>query len=249
MKLQQPQYLIHQRESSDGLTYTATVCINDTVWGNGLGTNAKCAKAEAAKRSLQCFFPGSVDRTPEEFSTLIENYVRSPYDDLKIEDPRVIEACVKCGLPSPYHMLLEYLRRSGEYTYSTVNCEVHRLSRSKRELTMSVGKHTATVTCWDERRGRERASQVILKALNPAVTSWGTLVKLYGPGSVHTVTERQQEPTIPNLSEKERRQKLNLTILGKLKTEMLKLKATMGEKSPAVTEPLCEVSEPVTVST
>lgn len=50
----------------------------------------------------------------------------------------------------------------------------------KNEFVMGVGKHTVQVACKNKKDGKQRASQAILQKLHPHITSWGSLLRLYG---------------------------------------------------------------------
>lgn len=62
-------------------------------------------------------------------------------------------------------------------------------------------------------------------ALHPHITSWGSLLRLYGKGSCKTLKEKkEEEQRITGLQSKASANRPNLSILNKLKEEMLKLK-------------------------
>ncbi|KAL3231867.1 hypothetical protein MRX96_048435 [Rhipicephalus microplus] len=83
---------------------------------------------------------------------------------------------------------------------------------------MSVGKHSASVICRNKKDGKQRASQAILQALHPHITSWGSLLRLYGKGSCKTLKEKkEEEQRITGLQSKASANRPNLSILNKLK--------------------------------
>lgn len=107
------------------------------------------------------------------------------------------------------------------------------LKHQKNEFTMTVGKHTATVICKNKRDGKQRASQAILQALHPHITSWGSLLRLYGSRSVKSIKEKkQEEQEITLLQSKAAINLPNFAILDKLKLEMSKLGELRAEKIP-----------------
>uniref|UniRef100_A0A0K8RCM5 Uncharacterized protein n=1 Tax=Ixodes ricinus TaxID=34613 RepID=A0A0K8RCM5_IXORI len=67
------------------------------------------------------------------------------------------------------------------------------MKHQRNEFIMSVGKHSANVICRNKRDGKQRASQAILRALHPHITSWGSLLRLYGKGSCKTLKERRKK--------------------------------------------------------
>lgn len=90
---------------------------------------------------------------------------------------------------------------------------------------MTVGKHTATIICKNKRDGKQRASQAILQALHPHISSWGSLLRLYGNRSVKTFKEKKmEEQEITLLQSKAAINSPNFAILDKLKLELSKLK-------------------------
>lgn len=107
------------------------------------------------------------------------------------------------------------------------------LKHQKNEFTMTVGKHTATVICKNKRDGKQRASQAILKAMHPHITSWGSLLRLYGSRSVKSIKEKkQEEQEITLLQSKAAINLPNFAILDKLKLEMTKLGELRAQKKP-----------------
>ncbi|KPI95984.1 Microprocessor complex subunit DGCR8 [Papilio xuthus] len=100
-----------------------------------------------------------------------------------------------------------------------------KLEYQKIELTMKVGKHSATVVCKNKKTAKQRASQSILQALHPHVRSWGSLLRLYGSRSVKSCKEKKlEEQQITLLQDKARQNEPNYAVLEKLRNEMLKLR-------------------------
>lgn len=90
--------------------------------------------------------------------------------------------------------------------------DVKLVKHQRIEFTMTVGKHTATVSfifflkilftciqlkiffqviCRNKREGKQRAAQAILQLLHPQISSWGSLLRLYGRGSCKTPKEKK----------------------------------------------------------
>ncbi|KAH9638766.1 hypothetical protein HF086_002006 [Spodoptera exigua] len=100
-----------------------------------------------------------------------------------------------------------------------------KLEYQKMELTMKVGKHTATVISKNKKMAKQRASQSILQALHPHVRSWGSLLRLYGSRSVKSCKEKKlEEQQITLLQDKARHNEPNYAVLDKLRNEMRKLR-------------------------
>lgn len=154
------------------------------------------------------------------------------FDDIKIEDRRVAEFCQKTTEPSPHAILLICLQRNFGLTDMQIEYHGNTLKHQKNLFTMTVGSYTATVTCKNKRDGKQLAAQVILQALHPHLTSWGSLLRLYGNRSVQTFREKkQEEQEITQLQSKAAVNSPNYAILQKLRTEMGKLKDKHQKKS------------------
>lgn len=220
----QPQYKFKELESSS-MPYMATVVIGEMEYGSGLGSSKKQAKLEAAKAALLVLIPQMRDANQKN-----EKGEDSPqditfFDNIKVEDPRVIDLCAKTGQLSPYQILLECLKRNYGMGDTEIKQEMRTTKRQRNEFMMSVGKHSASVICRNKKDGKQRASQAILQALHPHITSWGSLLRLYGKGSCKTLKEKkEEEQRITGLQSKASANRPNLSILNKLKEEMLKLK-------------------------
>lgn len=166
------------------------------------------------------------------------------FDEIKIEDPRVAEFCAKTTEPSPHDILLTCLQRNFGLGEMKISYQGQTLKHQKNEFTMTVGKHIATVICKNKRDGKQRASQAILQvtfnarvflllcssfnvvqALHPHITSWGSLLRLYGNRSVKSFKEKKlEEQEITLLQSKAAVNSPNFAILEKLRLELGKLK-------------------------
>lgn len=100
-----------------------------------------------------------------------------------------------------------------------------KLEYQKIELTMKVGKHSATVVCKNKKTAKQRASQAVLQALHPHVRSWGSLLRLYGSRSLKSCKEKKmEEQQITLLQDAARHNEPNYAVLDKLRAEMRKLR-------------------------
>lgn len=220
----QPQYTFKELESSS-MPYGATVVINSIEYGSGFGSSKKQAKSEAAKATLEILIPQMKDTNLK--SEKSEDFFQDVafFDEIKVEDPRVNDLCAKTGQLSPYQILLECLKRNYGMGDTEIKQEMKNIKHQRNEFIMSVGKHTASVICRTKRDGKQRASQAILQGLHPHITSWGSLLRLYGKGSCKTLKEKkEEEQRITELQSKASANRPNLCILNKLKEEMAKLK-------------------------
>ncbi|XP_046361349.2 microprocessor complex subunit DGCR8-like isoform X1 [Haliotis rufescens] len=220
----QPRYIFKEMESA--LTpYSATVVINDVEYGVGYASSKKAAKLEAAKDTLNILIPEMNKVTDDQKG---EGEDLSFFDEIKIEDPRIYELGNKAGQPSPYQILCECLRRN--YGLGETHCEMEmkQLKHQKSEFTMTVGKHTATVIAKNKRDGKQRAAQAILQKLHSHVTSWGSLLRLYGKCSEKYFAEKKDEMNINELQAQVKANRPNNAILDKLKEEMTRLHMQRG---------------------
>ncbi|GFG37253.1 hypothetical protein Cfor_10946 [Coptotermes formosanus] len=226
----QPSYEFKELENA-ATPYAATVIINSMQYGVGYGTSKKQAKSEAARATLEILIPEMREKIQEDKRVGARGTSKgqdsdlSFFDEIKIEDPRVAELCAKTTEPSPYAILLTCLQRNFGLGEMHIKYEVNTLRHQKNEFTMTVGRHKAKVICKNKRAGKQRASQSILQALHPHITSWGSLLRLYGNRSVKSIKEKkQEEQEITLLQSKASINSPNFAILDKLKTEMRKLK-------------------------
>lgn len=155
------------------------------------------------------------------------------FDEIKIEDPRVAEFCAKTTEPAPYDILLTCLQRNFGLDELQISYQGNSSKHQGNEYTMTVGKHTAVVTCRNKRDGKQRASQAILQMLHPNITSWGSLLRLYGNRSVKSFKEKKmEEQEITSLQSKAAINQPNYAILNKLFEELGKLKEKRSEIRP-----------------
>lgn len=234
----QPSYSFKELENA-ATPYAATVTINGMQYGVGYGTSKKQAKSDAAKATLEILIPEMRDKIQADERVGARVTLKGPdtdlsfFDEIKIEDPRVAELCAKTTEPSPYAILLTCLQRNFGLGEMHIKYEVNTLRHQKNEFTMSVGRHTAKVICKNKRDGKQRASQAILQALHPHITSWGSLLRLYGSRSVKSIKEKkQEEQEITLLQSKAAVNSPNFAILDKLRKEMMKLRELNYAQKP-----------------
>ncbi|XP_026468757.1 microprocessor complex subunit DGCR8 [Ctenocephalides felis] len=224
----QPSYEFKELENA-ATPYSATVSINDMLYGVGYGTSKKQAKSDAARATLEILIPEmrekiAADNRASGNANRSQDQDLSFFDEIKIEDPRVAEFCAKTTEPSPHTILLTCLQRNYGLGNMHINYEVNTVKHQKNEFTMTVGKHVAKVICKNKRDGKQRASQAILQALHPHISSWGSLLRLYGSRSVKSFKEKkQEEQEITLLQSKAAINQPNYAILEKLRVEMEKL--------------------------
>ncbi|KAG5896013.1 hypothetical protein JTB14_007578 [Gonioctena quinquepunctata] len=225
----QPTYQFTELENA-ATPYAATVMIKDMRYGMGYGTSKKQAKSEAAKATLEILIPEMKSKiTPDqqtgESAKKDKDQDLSFFDEIRVEDPRVAEFCAKTTEPAPYDILLTCLQRNFGMDDLQISYQGNTSKNQGNEFTMTVGKHTATVACKNKRDGKQRASQAILQALHPSITSWGSLLRLYGNRSVKSFKEKKmEEQEITSLQSKAAVNQPNYAILNKLRLEIGKLR-------------------------
>ncbi|OWR47814.1 putative double-stranded binding protein [Danaus plexippus plexippus] len=221
----QPVYEYKQLENA-ATPYQAAVYIGGMQYGVGYGSSKRQAKYAAARASIHILIPemknhleppAAAPQNPETDFTF--------FDYVGIEDPRIAEFCAATCEPSPHAILRTCLLRNFGAGDRHIHTEMKKLEYQKTELTMTVGKHTATVVCKNKKTAKQRASQAILQALHPHVRSWGSLLRLYGSRSVKSCKEKKlEEQQITLLQDKARQNEPNYAVLDKLRHEMIKLK-------------------------
>ncbi|XP_056642351.1 microprocessor complex subunit DGCR8 [Diorhabda sublineata] len=225
----QPTYQFTELENA-ATPYAATVIIKDMRYGVGYGTSKKQAKSEAAKATLEILIPEmkfkiAPDSQTGDSTKKEKDQDLSFFDEIRVEDPRVAEFCSKTTEPAPYDILLTCFQRNFGLDDLQISYQGNTSKSQGNEFTMTVGKHTATVSCKNKRDGKQRASQAILQALHPSITSWGSLLRLYGNRSVKSFKEKKlEEQEITCLQSKAAINQPNYAILNKLKMELGKLR-------------------------
>lgn len=228
----QPKYVFKELENASN-PYGAVVVIDDIEYGCGYGSSKKQAKSAAAKAALEILIPKIKSYALEGSSCDDQFQDLEFFDEIRIEDPRVSELCVKAGQLYPYQILLECLRRNYGMGDTQIKFETRNIKHQRNEFTMTVGKHTASVVCKNKRDGKQRASQAILQKLHPHVLTWGSLLRMYGKGSCKTLKEKkEEEQRITELQCKATVNKPNVSILNKLKEEMLKFRQMKEAMKP-----------------
>ncbi|XP_028157609.1 uncharacterized protein LOC114350863 [Ostrinia furnacalis] len=203
--------------------YQATVYIGGMQYGVGHGSSKRQAKSAAARASIHILIPEMKDELDAGTSAQEPDF--SFFDYVGIEDPRITEFCAATCEPSPHAILRTCLLRNFGATDRHISTEMKKLEFQKIELTMKVGKHSATVVCKNKKTAKQRASQAILQALHPHVRSWGSLLRLYGSRSVKSCKEKKlEEQQITLLQDKARHNEPNYAVLEKLRHEMCKLR-------------------------
>ncbi|KAG7159237.1 microprocessor complex subunit DGCR8-like [Homarus americanus] len=223
----QPKYVFKEVENA-ATPYAATIIINEMQYSTGYGSSKKQAKTEAAKATLEILLPELGEKIREESNTKGDADL-----SIRIEDPRVPELCNKTSELSPYSILLNCLQRNFGLNGANIDSRLVTQKNQKNEFVMTVGKHTVQVQCKNKKDGKQRASQAILQKLHPHISSWGSLLRLYGNRSMQTMREKKaEEQEITLLQSNATVNQPNTSIINKLKQEMLKLQELKNSIQP-----------------
>ncbi|XP_069357141.1 microprocessor complex subunit DGCR8 isoform X2 [Maniola hyperantus] len=213
-----------QENENASTPYQASVYIGGMQYGVGHGSSKRQAKYAAARASIQVLIPEMRQHIDSAADKKADADFRF-FDLIGIEDPRIAEFCAATCEPSPHAILRTCLLRNFGASDRHIHTEMKKMAWQEIELTMKVGKHSATVVCKNKKTAKQRASQVILQALHPHVRSWGSLLRLYGSKSVKSCKEKkQEEQQITLLQDKARHNEPNYAVLEKLRNEMRKLR-------------------------
>ncbi|CAB3219958.1 unnamed protein product [Arctia plantaginis] len=223
----QPVYHFRQLENA-AQPYQAIVYIGGMQYGVGYGSSKRQAKSAAARASIHILIPEMKDELdaagPQDTDKTQPDF-HDFFDLVGIEDPRITEFCAATCEPSPHAILRTCLLRNFGAGDRLIHTEMKKLEFQKIELTMKVGKHSASVICKNKKTAKQRASQAILQALHPHVRSWGSLLRLYGSKSEKSCKEKKlEEQQITLLQDKARHNEPNYAVLDKLRHEMRKLR-------------------------
>ena len=65
----------------------------------------------------------------------------------------------------------------------------------KNEYTMIVNKKEVSVICKNKKDGKQLAAQKLLQQLHPHITSWGSLLRMYGNRSLRKLKLKKEKET------------------------------------------------------
>jgi len=224
----QPYYTFTELDNA-ATPYAAIVHINKIEYGRGTGSSKKIAKSEAAKRTLEMLIPDIKDKLPamggaEEAG---EGPDLSFFDDIRVEDPRVAELCNRTSEPAPYQILVTCLQRNYGLGDTHIHQELKAVRNGKNEYTMRVDKREVDVICKNKKDGKQLAAAKLLQQLHPHISSWGSLLRMYGNRSIRTLKKKKEKETeVTGLQSRSSQSSVapSMAILEKLKEEMRNLR-------------------------
>lgn len=222
-----PTYVYRETDNSTN-PYCAVVKIDGMEYGTGHGANKKNAKSDAARKTLAVLLSAedmqkveAQANSWENMKPLQDNSDVVFFDNIKIDDKRLAELCKRAGLPSPYAILLECLKRNFMMGDTDIKMQTNVIATAKVEVTLTVSKYTAQVIAKNKKFGKQEASQKLLQQLHPNITCWGSILRLYGDGSMVSANERKlEQQSITQLQHKEYSNGPNHQILEKLRRHM-----------------------------
>eukprot|EP00092_Neocalanus_flemingeri_P008216 GFUD01008858.1.p1 GENE.GFUD01008858.1~~GFUD01008858.1.p1 ORF type:complete len:1253 (+),score=362.81 GFUD01008858.1:122-3880(+) len=232
----QPYYTFTELDNA-ATPYAATVRINKIEYGRGTGSSKKIAKSEAARRTLEMLIPEIKDKLP--CMTGAEAEGDGPdlsfFDDIRVEDPRVADLCNRTSEPAPYQILVTCLQRNYGLGDTHINQELKAVRNGKNEYTMKVSKREVSVICKNKKDGKQLAAQKLLQQLHPHITSWGSLLRMYGNRSIRKLKlKKDKETEVTGLQTRSSQSSVapSLAILDKLREEMRNLREIKNSIAP-----------------
>ena len=240
----QPDYQFTQLDNSEA-PFEATVWIYGLEYGRGTGSTKKKAKAAASRKTLEMIIPEIKDKLPTSKTGEIEGDAPdlSFFDGIQVEDSRVSDLLNRTSEPLPYQVLVTCLQRN----YGLGDTHIHKdlkdvtgHSHGKNEYTLRVNKRQVSVICKNKKEGKQLAAQKLLQQLHPHITSWGSLLRMYGNTSLRKLQMKKEEQTKVTAlqTSSSASSKPTCAILNKLKKEMRNLtgsKQNVGKFSEAAT--------------
>jgi len=232
----QPYYTFTELDNA-ATPYAATVRINKIEYGRGTGSSKKIAKSEAARRTLEMLIPEIKDKLPCMTGTEAEGDGPdlSFFDDIRVEDPRVADLCNRTSEPAPYQILVTCLQRNYGLGDTHINQELKAVRNGKNEYTMCVSKREVSVICKNKKDGKQLAAQKLLQQLHPHITSWGSLLRMYGNRSIRKLKlKKDKETEVTGLQTRSSQSSVapSLAILDKLREEMRNLREIKNSIAP-----------------
>lgn len=213
-------------------SYESTVFLNNQRLGRGRGSSKKQAKMTAAKETLEILIPQLKGQT--ENMSKPTNFIRKNiFDDVKITDPKVPELLTKTCEPTPYSTLLTCLRRNYGFCGVKLNYKLNEEHTALNRYTIKFGTHKVTVNCRNKRSGKQKAAQAMLQILHPDLSTWGSIIRLYGSKSANKTREvKRIDREITRLQRRAKVNSPNYAVLNKLFEELKKLSVQNEQRKP-----------------
>ena len=102
------------------------------------------------------------------------------FDEIRVEDPRVADLCNRTSEPAPYQILVTCLQRNYGLGDTHIHQDMKSVRNGKNEYRLLVNKREVSVIWKNKKDGKQLAAQKLLQQLHPHITSWGSLLRMYG---------------------------------------------------------------------
>ena len=76
-----------------------------------------------------------------------------------------------------------------------IHQELKAVRNGKNEYTMRVDKREVDVICKNKKDGKQLAAAKLLQQLHPHISSWGSLLRMYGNRSIRTLKKKKEKET------------------------------------------------------
>ncbi|KAI6210712.1 Microprocessor complex subunit DGCR8/PASHA [Aphelenchoides besseyi] len=176
----------------------------ESVLGIGFGKSKKNAKMAAAEKVLNCLIPelkfneehvviaDSDDTEENDEAKKTKNDPQEVFDGLDICHARISEFCNRMGQQQPYIILKELIRRNVTMSDLEPKFTTERRSHQKCLYVLTVGKETETASGDNQREGKQRVSQKMLKRLFPNAKTYGDILRMYNADAVNMQKDAQR---------------------------------------------------------
>lgn len=229
--------------------FRATVLLNNIKYGSGIASSKKNAKNEAAKATLEIFFPEIKSFWSENAAQTAQTKKDSDpvvslefFKEIAIDDPRIPDLCLKSSLPQPYQVLQVCLKRNFGLGDTSFHVDKKTLSSQKTEFTLTVGKRKCTVVGKNKREAKQRAAQGMLQQLHPELKNWAAIHRLYGNVSEIEPMKKDEIFNMEEFTKNRTEKKKNFELLDKLKLAMRKVRENQMNDANTVTSTIAQAS-------
>ena len=92
-------------------------------------------------------------------------------------------------------ILVTCLQRNYGLGDTHIHQELKAVRNGKNEYTMRVDKREVDVICKNKKDGKQLAAAKLLQQLHPHISSWGSLLRMYGNRSIRTLKKKKEKET------------------------------------------------------
>ncbi|PAV68859.1 hypothetical protein WR25_22310 isoform A [Diploscapter pachys] len=204
------------------------------VIGRGLGVGKKKAKMMAAKDALATLIPNLKFDEKSDLVVSGENAggkntedekVLEVFDNLDIEDKRVVDYCAKANQAKPLALLKDAINRSIKWREVKLETRGEPVGNQKTKVTFILGDLRAEVIAVGAKKGKQMVAQSLLKQMHPDFKSYGSLLRRYA-NQTEKQNRRQAQrhhDEVVRLQNHGSQLQPNHAVISKLQEEMLKI--------------------------